>query len=257
MLNNLGPAGAIVCVISLIAFLVGATPASPSAREEGDAGGAPTRLLLALPLISVVFLGVSRIQYPADRFYTIVCVALFPLVAAGLTNVIRTRVAIAALTLAAIINLAFVTFIWPRLYSTFEYVAERHAVAHASKSDSLYLLSTHKRNADSSRLDYLGYRADPRAIQEIAATRRDLPQWIYATQGDLQFLEDARKLPARAEMMRKESGFDVSQWHGFEGLGYQLNETITPRTPQWFCFDWMPAIHEWQKRHTVFVYRRQ
>lgn len=204
----------------------------------------------------MILLGVARIQYPADRFYTMVCVALFPLVAAGLSNIIRTRIALAALTLAAIINLAFATFIWPRLYSTFEYVVERHALAHAATSDSVCLLSTHKRNPGSSRLDYLGYHADPRAVQEIAATGRDLPKLIYATQGDLQFMEDARKLKARAEMMRRDSGFDVSQWHGLDGLRYHLDETITPHTPRWFAFNWMPAIVEWQKRHTVLVYRR-
>ncbi len=242
MLDNLGPAGAIVAVIALTCVLA----------------FRPRRwVMLILPLVSVLILGVGRIQYPADRFFTIVSVAMVPVVAMGLARIAKPQAAIGALTLATCVNLWFATFTWNYLHSTFEYVAERHALGHAGHSDTLYLLSTHDRNENSSRFDYLGYHTDARSIQKMASSGANLPDWIYATEGELQFMEDARKLPARAKMMKEESNFNVNEWRGVEALGYRLDATLIPQTPRWFVFNWMPAIREWQPRRAVFVYRRK
>ena len=67
---------------------------------------------------------------------------------------------------------------------------------------------------------------------------------------------ESRVMSARAQMIQRESGFDVRRWQGIESLGYRLERTIEPRTPKWFCFDFMHAVREWKKLKTVIVYRR-
>ena len=31
---------------------------------------------------------------------------------------------------------------------------------------------------------------------------------------------------------------------------------ISPQTPAWFPFDWMPSVRQWKQRRQVLVYRR-
>ena len=242
LLDNLGPGGVIVVMVAVIALLV--------AR--------PRRwVLLALPAVSVYVFGLSRIQYPADRFYTIFALGLVPVVACGLSAMRLERVpALAAVTVLAIVNIWFATFAWHSLSGTFEEAAERHALSHVGKTETVSLLNTFPWNPGSTRLDYLGYKHDPRSIQQMAAQRTDLPQWLYTTEGKLKFIEDARSMPARAAMMKAESGFDAAQWAGIEQLGYRLDQTIVPATPVWFPFDWMPSVRQWKQRREVLVYRR-
>jgi hypothetical protein len=138
-----------------------------------------------------------------------------------------------------------------------EEAAERHVIAHVGKNETVSMLNTFPWNPGSTRLDYLGYKHDPRSIQQMAAERTNLPQWIYTSEGKLKFIEDARSMPARAVMMKRESGFDVSQWGGIEAFGYRLDQIIKPATPVWFPFDWMPSVREWKQRRQVLVYRRK
>src|SRR5947207_11838875 len=129
MLNCLGPAGWAVAIAGIIAFI--------SIRRTN-------RVLLAMPLISVTLLGVGKILYPDDRFYTIICLALVPLVAAGLGALIENhrlwvrRGLVAVLSVGALLNGWFAIFVWLYNDSTFELVAERHAIAHASRQENLY-----------------------------------------------------------------------------------------------------------------------
>lgn len=249
LLNNLGPGGAIVTITGGIALLV----------------LRPRRwVMLILPAVSVFALGLARIQYPADRFYTIFCLALFPVVACGLAAMIgaagfaRLRpIAAGAFVLLAIVNAWWATFSWHAPRGTFEYVSERHAQAHVAKDrQRVALFNTFPWNKGSTRLDHLGFKVDPRSIQQVAARPADRPDWLYSTQGKSMFLEHAKSMPARAQLIKKESGFDVSNWRGVEGIGYALAETIVPSTPGWFAFDWMPAVKEWKQRRAVQVFRR-
>jgi hypothetical protein len=249
LLDNFGPAGIVVATIAVIFFLI----------------GRPRHwIMLALPAVSVAVLGLSKIAYPADRFYTIFCLALFPVVAAGLSELLRRlewstigrRAALAVLLLLGAVNAGYATLTWYEVYGNFEYQAERHALAHVPKTQTVYTLNEFPYNPGSQRLEWLGYKHDSRSIQQIAAQKTNLPDWIYTTEGKLGFLEDARKSPGRAEMLRKDeqSPFDINQWHGLEGLGYRLDQTITPRTPAWYPFDWMPAVKDWRKRKALLVY---
>ena len=244
LLDNLGPGGILIVPIALAAFLI--------ARPQ-------RWFMLMLPAISVMLLGLAKIQYPADRFYTILCVALFPVVAVGLDAMMNrrsaTRVAITAMLIFGAVNLWFASFSLFRQTAIFESVAERHALAQKDRSAKYFLFTNYPRDAGATRLEYFGLKHDPRSIQQIAATRTDLPDWVYASHGKLQFFQDARKMPGRAEMVREDSGFDVATWRGMEGLGYRHIETIEPQTPRWFVFDWMPAVQRWRAMGAVEVYR--
>jgi hypothetical protein len=217
--------------------------------------------MLLLPAVSVVAFALAMIAYPPDLFYTILCLALFPAVAGGLSALLRLgaplqRGVVTTLALLAVLNMWWATFTWHALTGAFEHQAERHALAHVPPGEKVSLFSTFPQNLGSTRLEWLGYRHDPRSVQQMAAQRTDLPAWIYASNGQLQFLEDARRLPKRAAMLRQESGFAVNDWRGIEGLGYRLEETIVPRPPRWFPFAWMPAVKEWQMRKALLVYQK-
>jgi len=245
LLDNLGPGGIVIVPLALLAFLI--------AR--------PRRcVMLALPAISVMLLGLAKIQYPADRFYTILCVGVFPIVAVGLDAMMNRasakRFAIATMVVLGALNVWFAGFALFNHDATFEYAAERHALAQNDRTAKYYLFNIFPPIPGSTRLEYRGLRHETRSIQQIAATRTDMPDWIYATHGKLQFFEDARKLPARVEMIRKDSGFDVATWSGVEGLGYRHEQTLTPQVPRWFPFTWMPAVKRWQRMGAVEVYRR-
>ena len=244
LLNNFGPAGAIVALAALTSLVIKRPP-----RWIG----------LLLPAISVYLFGLSRIQYPADRFFTIVALALVPAVAAGLAKMRIDRPAVLAplALLAVAVNIGFATFVGIALGGTFEAEVERHVAANLAKSDTLTQLVTFPENPNSTRLNYLGYRNDWRSIQQIAAgDPRQTPRWIYTTEGKLRFVDQSRTMPARAAMLMKESAFDASQWAGLEAMGYRLDQTIVPQTPTWFGFDWMPAVRQWKQRREVLVYRR-
>jgi hypothetical protein len=253
LLNNFGPAGSIVVLVALIAFLI--------AR--------PKRwIMLLLPAVSVAALGLARIAYPADRFYTILCLALFPVVAAGLSVLLPIamdasrraplqRAAIVCLCILGLINFWFATLTWYQVHSTFESEVERHALANVPKTQRVYTLNEYPYNPGSTRMEWLGYHHDPRSIQQIASQKTNLPDWIYTTEGKLGFLDDARHIPGRAAMLNSEKGspFDINQWHGLEGIGYHLERTIVPATPKWYPFNWMPAVQTWKSRKALLVYR--
>jgi hypothetical protein len=243
LLDNFGPGGAIVVAIAVIVFLVNRPP---------------RWIMLLLPALSVAVLGLSRIQYPADRFFTILSLALCPVVAAGLGAAPLKwgrRWATGTFLVLGAVNLWFATFSVISLRANWQYVIEQHLREHVDKSQTVHMFNDFPWNAGSTRVAYLGYKHDDRSTGRIAAQRTNLPQWIYATSGKLAFLDDAKKLPARAAMIRKESGFDVSTWNGLEDLGYTLDQRFVPSTPSWFVFDWMPAVVEWKQRYSVLVYR--
>jgi hypothetical protein len=243
LLNNFAPGGAVVVLVALAAVFIKRPP---------------RWVWLLLPAISVYLFGLSRIQYPADRFFTIVALALVPAVAAGLAEVRIDRAAfLAPIALLAVVNIGFATFAGIALGGTFEAQVERHVAAHLSKADTLNQLVTFPENPNSTRLNYLGYRNDYRSIQQIAAgDPRDFPRWIYTSEGKLKFVDESRTMPARAAMLKRESGFDATKWGGLEAMGYRLEQTIIPQTPRWFCFDWMPAVRQWKLRWEVRVYQR-
>lgn len=247
ILNNLGPGGALAVTCAIGALLV----ARPSKW-----------LLLSLPAISIFALGITRIAYPADRFYTIVTLALVPPAAAGFDVLVRAipagaakRFALASLSVAVVTNFAYATLAWHVSGWIFEAQVEQHVQANAKPGDKIGVVALYDHVPGASRLEYLGYRYETRHAVKLATERTDLPRWLYTTQSELQFIEDARRLPARAQMFKAESQFDIRRWAGVEALGYEHVATIEPVVPEWYVFNWMPAVRSFLEREKLLVHQ--
>jgi hypothetical protein len=247
-LSNLGPGGAPVVAAAIVALVV----------------LRPARwLLLLLPLLSAVLIGLVPMGYAHDRFYLIAALTATPPAAAGLA-VLWERLPVglprtltsAVLGVMVAANLLFATLAWHVLATVEQALIERHAAAHVEPDASINHLDDHRLIVDASRLARLGYDVDPRAIQDLRP-EDSRPDWIYAKQGKLAFLEDAARLPARAAMLRRDSGFDVDRWSGLDALGFDPAATIVPETPGWFPFGWMPAARRHARQGTVLVFRRR
>jgi len=246
--NNLGPGGTGVVLLSLGA-LAFARP-----RQA---------LLLVLPVVSVTALGLIPLGYGSDHFTAVAAVALVPPVAFGLdalfararSTALRAALG-AALGLALAVNLAFANFAWIRLDGLYHRTVERALEEDPPGDRSINMAEVYPEVPGKSRLTWLGYRVDPKSLQQIMdAPPAERPDRIYLYSGMRGFIEQARSQPARAEMLALE-GLDVSRWNGIEPLGYRLRSTLETRTPAWFRFDWMPAVELWRRLGPVFVYER-
>lgn len=248
-LSTLGPGG-VVAVAAALGVLVIMRP--------------PRWLLLLLPALSILGLGLLPLGYGSDYFTSVATVALIPPVAVGLAGLqalcgpagLRRTVVNVGLALALAANVAFGTFAWHRLEGLFPRVVERALAEDPPGDASVSIPGPHPHVAGKSRLAWLGYRFDPRSMQQIIESEPgERPDRIYMSSGQLGFLEDARSQPARAEMLREE-GLDLESWDGIESLGYELSRTVVTETPPWFFFDWMPAVDVWAKLSPVVVYER-
>lgn len=251
LFDNFGPAGSIIAVIGIVAFFI--------AR--------PKRwIVLSLPFVSVTALGISRIAYAGDRFYPIVALSLMLPIAAGLGALAdwlrkspgagKTLVIIGVVLVA--INFWFAQLVWIASSGRADYMVERHVQTHLDKSTPLTIFTIYQPIEGASRLEYLGYNFDPRSMSELARDYRagkPMPEYAYVQDSQLQFFEEARTLPARADMFRNEVQFDINAWPGPEGIGYKLQETLVPSTPTWYPFDWMPAVKIFRGRKELRVYR--
>lgn len=222
------------------------------------------RTLLLLPFASLTLFGLVPLGFPGDRFYTMATVTLVPPVASGLDALCaraRTGPARASLWGFAILALGanawFASWAWLELEGRPERTIERALASEDPPFDgSLNVLSVYPRVPGKSRLEVAGQRLDPRSIQELLdAAPASLPDRIYASEGTLRFLEDARGAPARAELFASQ-GLEFPRWRGVEALGYRLRETVRTPTPAWFPFDWMPAVRWRAERSPMRVYER-
>lgn len=248
-LNTLGPAG--IGVVSVaVATLVVRRPRY--------------WLELLMPFASAVLLGLIPIGYGGDRFTAVATICLWPAVALGLVElaaVLRERPALrragAALLAGALgVNLLFATFAWHRLDGLLHYAVEQHLAADPPGAARVAMPQMTPHVEGKSRLTWLGYAFDPRSLQQVIdAAPGDRPERLYVSAGLMGFLEDAEALPGRVEMLR-EHGLDLTTFEGFESLGYRLGDTITPQTPAWFVFDWMPVVRSWREGSRVQVYVR-
>lgn len=248
-LNTLGPGGVVV-VLAALGVLVVMRP-----RHW---------LLLLLPFASILGLGLLPLGYGSDYFTSVATVALIPPVAVGLAGAlalagsrgIRRTLLHTGLGVALSLNLLFATFAWHRLEGLFPRVVERALAGDPPGDLSVAIPGPHPHVPGKSRLAWLGYRFDPRSMQQIIdAPPGERPDRIYMSSGQLGFLEDALSQPARAAMLREE-GLDLETWNGIESLGYRLSHTVVSSTPSWFFFDWMPAVDLWTKLSPVYVYER-
>jgi hypothetical protein len=247
LMFNFGPGAAVLALIAVAAFLW--------ARPRNW-------LLLLLPAAGGLA-ALSRIHYGATYFYSIVVIALAPILAGGVDH-LRKRLrsgpmrfgATAAVVLLLGANFMYATLAWYIVRTNPMQLMEEHALAHLPKGAKIGELQTFPVQPGSTRFEYLGYAYEHRPIQELAPGMPDLPDAIYTTQGKLEYINDSAELPARAKMLNAESGFDVSHWHGIEALGYGPPETLSVPLPAWFPFQWMSEPREAQRISAVKVYVR-
>jgi hypothetical protein len=219
-------------------------------------------LLLLLPFVSVMVLGLIPIGYVGDRFYAVAAITLVLPGVAGLGALWSKLGAVArgpfagfaGIALAA--NLVSATLSWHILHVQTDYQIEQMVRSEPSNRDKvLYMIDPFPALPGASRLEMLGYRVDARSLQEVSdAPFESRPDRIFAPEGGVKFLDEARdELPARAEMLR-ESGFRPEDWRGLEPLGYRQSAALQPKTPGWFPFDWMQAFQyeHWVSRVLVF-----
>jgi hypothetical protein len=248
VLDNLGPGGAILAIGSLVLFLV---------RR-------PTHwLLLSLPTLSLFVLGLGRMGYQEDRFYTLAVISLCPMVVAGLSvgvdelraTALAKPIVIATGVLVGV-NVLYGTAAWLFLSQKSSTLMEQEVRSEACPHALVWVFDMFPEH-DASRYNMLGYKFDGRSANQILQSPRDqLPEIAMSTVSEMEFLEDARKMQARADMFKSEAGFDLANWRGIKALGYSKVVTIVPRLPRWFPFGWMPTVKTFIARNAVVVYSR-
>jgi hypothetical protein len=242
--SNFGPAGVVVVVVAVALLLLH--------RPKHW-------LAYALPILSVMLLGLLPMGYSADRFYTIAALSAVPVVAlgldAGMKTVASRKVLLALSIFCIVVNVHYATFAWISLSQSSEVLREKHAQANVKEGERINLLTLAPRVEGKSRLEWMGFDLDPRPIHEISADAEGRPDWIYVNAGTLGFIEDSAQFPARAEMLKEESGFDIETWPGMEGAGYRLAESLNPTTPGWFPYTFMHAVRGRMGGNTLLVYR--
>jgi hypothetical protein len=246
--DNLGPGGAILALVA-VGFFYWKRPKH--------------WILLSLPLASLYFVGLARMGYQEDRFFTLAAVSLVPMVVAGLAAFVqefRSTQTLAACASAAVmlisINVWYASAAWLFLGQMGDSLLESGISSLACPGADVWVFNTFEA-PPASRYTLLGYRADRRSASEIMRSSRDqLPQVAMASVSELQFFEDARSRPARADLLRHELDFDISKWHGMGALGYPGHRIVAPEFPRWFCFTWMPTVKTFIARNTVVFYSR-
>ncbi|QQE12877.1 hypothetical protein JD969_05280 [Planctomycetota bacterium] len=249
ILNNLGPGGTIVILITLILF-----PFMPGKYWY----------MLIIPPISVFFLALLPLGYVVDRFYIVFTLALLPFIISQFDS-ISTRIhrlplkyiINAAALILLVFNMYWATFAFIRPQGNPQAMIEHDLQNNVNKNTSINILSLHPQVPGKNRLYYLGYNLNTHSLAQIIndspITR---PGIIYANKGQLDFILDAQKYPQRAQMLIKESDLDIGQFTSIQSLGYQLKREVSPTTPIWFKLDFMPIVHDWHTRNTLLVFER-
>jgi hypothetical protein len=248
LMTNLGPGGSVALAIASIAALTGRVK---------------HLVLLVLPSLGAL-LGAVKVRYGEERFLTPLAVCLTIVVAAGLGQLLSWqrrpatwRLTTAGVSTLAVANVLFAGWCWITLFNNPEYTLERYAQAHFPTSRKLTVLSMWKTAPGSTRLERLGYPYEHRPYQKWSADPLDMPDVLFATRGEIEFIYDIEKYPARGKMLKEESGMDFSTLRTPEELGYELAARIVPAIPQWFPTFWMPWVREKLiDRSTLLVYAR-
>ena len=248
MLDNLGPGGTAIGLVALVYFYI---------RRPAH------WLRLSLPAWSLFGLGLMRMGYQEDRFFTLGTLSLIPMIVAGLAafahdfRATRTLAAFAGTAvLLLLINVWYASAAWLFLGQRFDSLFERNIASIACRGADVWEFST-VTVPPASRYNLLGYHFDGRsAAQIVQSSHEQLPQVAMAPLSFLQWLEDARARPARASLIDDELDFDISSWRGMEALGYPQKLIVVPHFPRWFFFQWMPTVQTFIVRNTVVFYWR-
>jgi hypothetical protein len=178
---------------------------------------------------------------------------------AGGTPTARVGVAALAAVLLAP-NLWAANYGWATSRWAYEWVAEQYATRNLTRTERIQLSNLWVRQTGASRLSYLGYTIDDRALGDVATSRESLPDVFLTSALALRWLEEFKRNPARTRMMA-DTGYSYDQFPGYEAIGYHLVEKFTPRLLWPLDIPWIPQwIRAWYPspdRGQLLIYRRQ
>lgn len=242
MWNNLGPVGVIVTPLLVLIALI---------RRPWIA------LLMLVPFVGCL-ITVYAIPYTPDRFVLPGAASLVFPAALGLAELLRTRLRTVATVIAAVtivINLWWCTITWHINGTT-----EQAMVEHAVKAEDKRLVKAYAVMFDDPpsmrRLQWLGHAVDMRAMQRWLGDSKPKPDIVFANSGRIQMIEEARRMPGRADYYRHLAKFDVEKWPGMSGLGYSSPVRYRVPLPGYLRpLEWMPLVKELRHRD-VLVYRK-
>jgi hypothetical protein len=251
LLFNSGAGGVVTIALALLVSVV--------ARVEH-------RVMLWLPAISYVAVIMLTAGYMPNYFMTPLNVLVAMPVAAVFAHLgARQAHASAPLRAGALLVLAGLVVVnawtanlaWvrPRLLASDQ--QERYCLEHAGRDELVHVGNTIVRQSGSSRLSYLGFRVDDRALGEVLARPEVMPDVVLINRAEDAWLKDFRNRPAREAAFKEWSGYSYTQFEGLEPLGYRLETVLRPTLPGWLQVPWV----EWSwapqaAESEVLVYRR-
>ena len=118
---------------------------------------------------------------------------------------------------------------------------------------SMALIFPGRSNARTSGPDQT--TIDQRPIFEIMTedkTKR--PGYLLVSSDEKDWVEEIKDRPARAAMLKVQTGADYSTFRGFEQLGYELKDTISPHYPAW-CSHYVVADSQPLLNNHLLIYR--
>ena len=237
LLDNLGPAGTPLAVVAVVAAF--------ALRPKLAAA-------LAVPVV-IAFLVLLKISYVVDRFATPGVVMSAPLIALGLAAALdgaagSKRRPVWSRAAAGLVAIAlFVNAYWACVVFYRDAVLSQALIevdARDVPADKVIAYGTMGgQDGGLFRLRHLRHKTDERALHKQVAAG-ELPDVVYVSAGFLQFMEEARDMPARAADLKNIKDFDINQWPGYRALGYRRRE-IEVTWPAWLApFKWMPLRDE-------------
>jgi hypothetical protein len=240
--NNLGPIGVIVTPALVIVALI---------RRPA------ITLLLLVPFVGCA-LTVYAIPYTPDRFVLPGAASLVFPAALGLSDLLRRRggkLAMALTVVAIALNLWWSTITWHINATTEQAMLERAASEQDKRLVKAYAVMFDD-PPSMRRLQWLGHAVDMRAMQGWLDGTKPRPDIVFANSGRMQMLEEARRMPGRANYYRHLAKFELDQWPGMEGLGYAPPERFSVPLPSHLKpLAWMPLVKDLRHRD-VLIYRR-
>jgi hypothetical protein len=226
--NNLGPAGLSVALVCLLVFVT----ARPS---KGVA--------LMLPLAGFAA-ALVKIGYAADYFVHPLSLALAPILTVALDRLLsgksRARLWKHALVGGAVtVNFYYAQIAWLLPFQSKDVLIERD-VASLRAGASFSLCALYRPSA-RTRLQALDFQQDTRTLPELIADGPEkLPEFLYQSDDEAQWMADLPNRPERAKMILREAHFDYRAFPGLAAWNYRPVRTLRPKLPGWYPFTFMP-----------------
>jgi hypothetical protein len=120
------------------------------------------------------------------------------------------------------------------------YLVERYAVSANLNGNTIYPVTTHRRNPGSSRLSYLGFDVEDRPLGDLISNLEDGPEVVFIEEDFENWLADFKQISARNEAWMSSTGFDYSSFDGFESVGYELEGVLKPQVASWLHYFYWP-----------------